>query len=220
MLLKASTYANATASDMVLLPHHSILGTTQYCTAFQFSQLIVRFHADAVASGAWVMGHGWEEAHWKGGLPSIDWIDAVSPHNPVLLYRMDVHMVLLNSVALRVAGITAATVAPDGGRKLSGKDGQPTGILVYVTHACVVIAEQAACCAGLHACPKPVWICNSFGVLAVQLCIVHSRHAALLELGPHDRVWFNVHTVLLMLCSSLSYICMFAAFLKHLSGCA
>lgn len=158
-------------------------------------QLIVRYHADAAASGAWVMGHGWEEAHWKGGLPSTDWIDAVSPHNPVLLYRMDVHMVLLNSVALKVAGITAATAPPEGGRLLSGKDGQPTGILVYVTHACIVIAEQSACCAGSQACPNCVHMHDCM-ILSVLHYMLNSRHATLLQLGPHDsKTFHNVHTV-------------------------
>lgn len=81
------------------------------------------------------MGHGWEEAHWRGDLPDTEWTDSVSPHNPVLLYRMDVHMVLLNSVALRLAGIGADTVAPDGGKIVHGKHGEPTGILVYVSDA-------------------------------------------------------------------------------------
>ena len=79
------------------------------------------------------MGHGWEEAHWDGQLPSAEWIDAISPHNPVLLYRMDVHMVLLNSVALQLAGIDAKTAAPAGGRIDQSKSGAPTGILVYVS---------------------------------------------------------------------------------------
>lgn len=78
------------------------------------------------------MGYGWEEAHWKGELPTADWIDAVSSHNPVLLYRMDVHMVLLNTVALKLAGVSARTTPPEGGSIVHGKFGEPTGILVYV----------------------------------------------------------------------------------------
>ena len=88
------------------------------------------------------MGHGWEEAHWKADLPNTEWIDSISQHNPVLLYRMDVHMVLLNSVALRLAGIDADTAAPDGGKIVHGKHGEPTGILVYVPDAC---EEQQTC---------------------------------------------------------------------------
>lgn len=76
------------------------------------------------------MGHGWEEAHWGSNLPSADWIDGVSPVNPVLLYRMDAHMVLLNSVAMRLAGIDESTQAPEGGKVVLGEGGEATGILV------------------------------------------------------------------------------------------
>ena len=86
------------------------------------------------------MGHGWEEAHWDGQLPSAEWIDVISPHNTVLLYRMDGHMVLLNSVALQLAGIDADTAAPAGGRIDHSKSGEPTGILVYVSVAYIMFA--------------------------------------------------------------------------------
>ena len=76
------------------------------------------------------MGHGWEEVHWGGRLPTADWVDSSSSQNPVLLYRMDVHMVLVNGVAMRLASIDGSTVAPDGGRVLLGDNGKPTGILV------------------------------------------------------------------------------------------
>ena len=76
------------------------------------------------------MGHGWEETHWGGNLPSADWIDGVSPVNPVLLYRMDGHMLLLNSVAMSLAGIDKSTQAPEGGKVVLGEGGEATGILV------------------------------------------------------------------------------------------
>lgn len=76
------------------------------------------------------MGYGWEEAHWGGELPTADWIDDVSPDNPVLLYRMDVHMALVNAVALQLAGIDAGTPVPEGGKLVLDGNGRPTGILV------------------------------------------------------------------------------------------
>lgn len=76
------------------------------------------------------MGHGWEEEHWGGSLPTADWIDDNSAVNPVLLYRMDVHMVLLNSVAMELAGIDESTQVPEGGKIVLGEGGKATGILV------------------------------------------------------------------------------------------
>ncbi|DBA97126.1 hypothetical protein WJX77_007862 [Trebouxia sp. C0004] len=81
-------------------------------------------------SSQWVMGHGWEETHWGGALPDADWIDGVSPVNAVLLYRMDVHMVLINTAALRLAGIDSTTEVPEGGKVVLGDSNEPTGILV------------------------------------------------------------------------------------------
>lgn len=101
---------------------------------------ITTLSADTALPGKWVMGHGWEEAHWDGQLPSAEWIDVISPHNPVLLYRMDGHMVQLNSMALQLAGIDADTAAPAGGRIDHSKSGKPTGILVYVSVAYIMFA--------------------------------------------------------------------------------
>lgn len=76
------------------------------------------------------MGHGWHEANWGGHLPDASWIDAVSPHDAVVLYRMDVHMVLLNRRALSQANINVASKDPEGGKIMRDSEGRPTGILV------------------------------------------------------------------------------------------
>jgi len=86
--------------------------------------------AGQAPSDQWVMGHGWEEAHWGGARPGADWVDGISPVTPVLLYRMDVHMVLINTAALRLAGIDSTTEVPEGGRVVLGNSNEPTGILV------------------------------------------------------------------------------------------
>jgi len=58
------------------------------------------------------------------------WIDDVTPHNPVWLSRMDRHMGLANSVALKIAAITNNTEDPDGGGVVRTTDGEPTGLLI------------------------------------------------------------------------------------------
>ena len=49
-----------------------------------------------LAPGAWLLGGGWEESRWGGELPAAEWVDAVTPENPIWLIRMDAHMGLAN----------------------------------------------------------------------------------------------------------------------------
>lgn len=56
-------------------------------------------------------------------------LDALSTSRPIVVYSTDGHSKLANSRALALAGITAATPDPPGGRIVRDADGQPTGIL-------------------------------------------------------------------------------------------
>ena len=52
--------------------------------------------------GEWILGGDWDHERWEGApLPRRDWIDSVTPNNPVFVYRLDGHMALANSAALR-----------------------------------------------------------------------------------------------------------------------
>jgi predicted amidohydrolase YtcJ len=62
-------------------------------------------------------------------LPTKEWIDAVTPNRPVFLNRYDGHMALANSLALKMAGITAQTPDPPGGAIVRDAQGNPTGCL-------------------------------------------------------------------------------------------
>jgi predicted amidohydrolase YtcJ len=80
--------------------------------------------------GEWIRGGNWDAELWGGELPTREWIDAVTPDTPVAVARLDQHMLLLNSVALRLAGIDRNTPEPAGGRIVRGADGEPTGIVI------------------------------------------------------------------------------------------
>jgi predicted amidohydrolase YtcJ len=56
-------------------------------------------------------------------------VDPVTPEHPVFVQRLDGHMALANSLALRLAGITRATPDPEGGTIVRDAAGEPTGIL-------------------------------------------------------------------------------------------
>src|SRR5437667_12519596 len=78
------------------------------------------------------MDHGgdWDETKWNPAkLPTKELIDPVTPDTPVFVSRYDGHMSLANSVALRLAGITAHTKDPPGGVIVHDAQGNPTGAL-------------------------------------------------------------------------------------------
>jgi len=91
----------------------------------------IRDKAAELAKGEWILNGDWDHQQFDPPeLPSRDWIDAVTPENPVCVNRHDGHMVLANSLALKLAGITARTPAPAGGEILKDpRTGEPTGIL-------------------------------------------------------------------------------------------
>jgi len=81
---------------------------------------------------AWIVGRGWIESKWTPAVfPTRADLDAVVTAKPVMLERADGHAVVVNSRALEVAGITAATPDPPGGEILRDpRTGEPTGMLV------------------------------------------------------------------------------------------
>jgi predicted amidohydrolase YtcJ len=90
----------------------------------------IRERAGKTAKGAWVLGGDWDETKWNPAeLPTKELIDAATPETPVAVNRYDGHMILANSVALELAGITAKTPDPAGGVIVRDRQGNPTGAL-------------------------------------------------------------------------------------------
>ena len=80
--------------------------------------------------GRWILGGFWDHEAWPGRqLPTRADIDAVTPDHPVFVQRLDGHMGLANSLALKLAGITRDTPVPDGGAIVRDAAGEPTGML-------------------------------------------------------------------------------------------
>jgi predicted amidohydrolase YtcJ len=79
----------------------------------------------------WVLGRGWNQEAWKlGRFPTATDLDRAVSDRPVWLERVDGHAGWANSKALELAGITAATKDPAGGRIERDASGKPTGVLV------------------------------------------------------------------------------------------
>jgi len=68
-----------------------------------------------VPKGSWITGGDWNHELWGGQLPERDWIDSISPDHPIAINRLDGHMILCNSKALSLAGITDEVKNVPGG---------------------------------------------------------------------------------------------------------
>ncbi len=89
--------------------------------------------AAAVASskgGEWVTGSGWDHTLWpEKKFPTRADLDKVSPKNPVYLTHISGHVAVANSLALKLAGVTAKTPSPAGSEIEHDASGEPDGML-------------------------------------------------------------------------------------------
>src|SRR5215467_11350133 len=82
--------------------------------------------ARKLPKGEWMLGGTWDHELWGGTpLPSYDWVDSLTPDNPIFVTRYDGHMAMANALALRLAGVTREKKDPPGGTVVRDKDGNP-----------------------------------------------------------------------------------------------
>lgn len=95
----------------------------------------IKAYAEHLPAGQWITDGNWDHERWEGSpLPRKDWIDSVTPNNPVFIYRTDGHMWLANSAALKLGGISRSTAEIPGGTIVRDPNGEPTGILKDNAH--------------------------------------------------------------------------------------
>ncbi len=87
--------------------------------------------AQKLPKGTWITGGDWDHENWPGApLPTRQMIDAMVSEHPVLVSRLDGHMSVANSLALRLANVSKATIDPPGGLIVRDPHtGEPTGVL-------------------------------------------------------------------------------------------
>ena len=87
--------------------------------------------AKSLPKGEWILNGDWDQTQFEPvELPNKEWIDAVTPDTPVCVNRLDGHMILANSLALKLGGVTKNTPVPSGGEIVKDPaTGEPTGIL-------------------------------------------------------------------------------------------
>jgi predicted amidohydrolase YtcJ len=89
----------------------------------------IREFAATVPAGTWITGGDWDHSLWGGELPTRAWLDEATTSHPVWISRLDGHMSVANSTALKAAGVTRATKDVAGGEIVRDASGEPTGLL-------------------------------------------------------------------------------------------
>jgi hypothetical protein len=91
----------------------------------------VKTRVDQAKPGDWITGRGWIETFWQPPVfPTRADLDKVAPNNPVILGRADGHGAVVNSAALKIAGIDKTTPNPFGGEISKDANGEPNGMLL------------------------------------------------------------------------------------------
>jgi predicted amidohydrolase YtcJ len=91
----------------------------------------VKARVDRAKPDEWVTGRGWIETFWSPPVfPTRAQLDEIAPNNPLILTRADGHASVVNSAALKSAGIDRNTPNPFGGEISKDKSGEPNGMLL------------------------------------------------------------------------------------------
>jgi predicted amidohydrolase YtcJ len=109
------------------------LGQVDLVGARSYDEVVARVAAAArgLPAGKWLLGRGWDQNDWGDTrFPTHDALTRAVPNNPVYLTRVDGHAGLANATAMRLAGVTAATADPNGGRIERTATREPTGVFV------------------------------------------------------------------------------------------
>lgn len=137
-------------------------------TKKEFIDRIAAF-AKTVPPGTWILGGDWDHQNWGGELPSRHWIDAVTPQHPVWLHRLDGHMALANSLALKKAELDRDTRDVSGGAIVRDAKGELTGLLkdnaMEVMAEAVPLPDDVALRKALDAAIAHL---NRFGITSVH----------------------------------------------------
>lgn len=89
----------------------------------------IKAFAAKLPKGRWILGGKWDHENWTpNALPTAALIDAVTPDNPVFIDRLDGHMALANSLAMRLAKVDKNTKDVSGGEIVRDASGNPTGV--------------------------------------------------------------------------------------------
>jgi predicted amidohydrolase YtcJ len=158
-----------------------------------YDEVVARTVAFAHTSpDLWILGDGWDQNLWPGqAFPTHGALSAALPDRPVALSRVDGHAVLANAKAMELAGISASTPDPNGGRILRDANGAPTGVFIDAAQGLVYRSVPAPTRAQLvRATRAAIAECNRWGLTTVAEPGIGAdgidAHRELLESGGYS----------------------------------
>ena len=135
-------------------------------------------YAAANPTPRWIVGSGWNQERWRlGRFPTAADLDAAVGDRPVWLDRVDGHAGWANTMAMREANVTAATVAPAGGRiERTGR--APSGVFVDAAKALI---ERAV--------PPPPPITRDRALARAQEILLSNGLTTVADMGTDAQDW-------------------------------
>ncbi len=86
--------------------------------------------AEQNPDAAWLIGRGWNQENWQEAcFGTAKELDKYVADRPVMLERVDGHAIWVNSKAMALSGVTAASKSPAGG-EIIREDGAPSGVFI------------------------------------------------------------------------------------------
>jgi len=121
------------------LQNVDLAGATSYQEVIR--RVVVRAHR--TPPGAWILGRGWDQNRWpRAEFPTHTALSRAVPDHPVVLGRVDGHALLANARAMTLAGLSAATPDPAGGRIVRDSTSKaPTGVFIDNAMGLITRAE-------------------------------------------------------------------------------
>ena len=121
--------------------------------------------------GSWIRGGQWGSSffdQYKLESPRV-FLDRVAAGHPVALIDDSGHNAWVNTAALKVAGLSAATPNPEGGTIVRGADGEPNGVLLETAARILDTAiPQWSDAQVLAAARAAAHIANAYGITAIK----------------------------------------------------
>jgi len=148
---------------------------------------IIRDRAGKVGAEKWLMGMRFrEDDYTEGRMPTLSELDEAAPENPLVLLRYDGHSALVNSLALKAAGITMDTPDPEGG-VIEKRDGKLTGVLKELAMQPVISAMPIPDMEEFRqGCMSFVQRLLSYGVVCVHNIMQTGPDGPSGDLGPFE----------------------------------
>ena len=145
------------------------------------AQAKIAAYAAANPTPRWIIGRGWNQEKWGlGRFPTAADIDKVVSNRPVWLERVDGHAGWANSLAMKEAGVTAASKSPPGGRiEMAGR--QPSGIFI---DAASQLVEKAV--------PPPLPRVRDRALETAQTILLSNGVTAVADMGTSSEDWLVI----------------------------